>query len=187
MNTAHPDFELLATSESPHHAIVIGSGFGGMASAIRLAAKGYKVTLLEKLDALGGRAYTYKQDGFIFDGGPTIVTVPELFQELWTLCGKKLEDDIDLRLMNPFYRIRFDDGKVFDYSGDKEENLRQIRDYNPPDAEGYERYLKASAARHKVGFALLDKPFSTLGQLLRFAPDLVRLRGDQSVYQLVSR
>lgn len=187
MNTAHPDFELLATSESPHHAIVIGSGFGGMASAIRLAAKGYKVTLLEKLDALGGRAYTYKQDGFIFDGGPTIVTVPELFQELWTLCGKKLEDDIDLRLMNPFYRIRFDDGKIFDYSGDKEENLRQIRDYNPADAEGYERYLKASAARHKVGFALLDKPFSTLGQLLRFAPDLVRLRGDQSVYQLVSR
>jgi len=187
MNTAHPDFDVLATSQSQHHAIVIGSGFGGMASAIRLAAKGYRVTLLEKLDALGGRAYTYEQDGFTFDGGPTIVTVPELFQELWTLCDRRLEDDIDLRLMNPFYRIRFDDGKIFDYTGDKEENLRQIRDYNPRDAKGYERYLKASADRHKVGFALLDKPFSTFGQLLRFAPDLIRLRGDQSVYQLVSR
>ena len=95
MNTAHPDFDVLATSRSQHHAIVIGSGFGGMASAIRLATKGYRVTLLEKLDALGGRAYTYEQDGFTFDGGPTIVTVPELFQELWTLCDRRLEDEPD--------------------------------------------------------------------------------------------
>ena len=89
--------------------------------------------------------------------------------------------------MDPFYRIRFDDGRIFDYSSEKSENLRQILEYNPADAEGYERYLKASEARHKVGFALLDKPFSTFAQLMRFAPDLVRLRGDQSVYALVSK
>ncbi len=174
MNTAHPDFDTIKQVQSHEKAIVIGSGFGGLASAIRLAAKGYHVTLLEKLDALGGRGYTYKQDGFIFDGGPTIVTVPELFEELWELCGKKMSDDVDLRLMDPFYRIRFDDGRTFDYSSEKAENLRQILEYNPADAQGYERYLKASEARHKVGFALLDKPFSTLAQLLRFAPDLVR-------------
>ena len=103
MNTAHPDFDTLKQVESHEKAIVIGSGFGGLASAIRLAAKGYHVTLLEKLDALGGRGYTYKQDGFTFDGGPTIVTVPELFEELWELCGKKMSDDVDLRLMDPFY------------------------------------------------------------------------------------
>lgn len=187
MNTAHPDFETLQQAGPHERAIVIGSGFGGLASAIRLAAKGYHVTVLEKLDALGGRGYTYKQDGFTFDGGPTIVTVPELFEELWALCGKTMSDDVDLRLMNPFYRIRFNDGRIFDYSNDKSENLRQIREYNPEDAEGYERYLKASEARHKVGFDLLDKPFSTFSQLLRFAPDLVRLRGDQSVYKLVSK
>lgn len=187
MNTAHPDFDRIKQAEAHEKAIVIGSGFGGLASAIRLAAKGYHVTLLEKLDALGGRGYTYKQDGFTFDGGPTIVTVPELFEELWELCGKTMSDDVDLRLMDPFYRIRFDDGRIFDYSNEKSENLRQILEFNPADAEGYERYLKASEARHKVGFALLDKPFSTLSQLLRFAPDLVRLRGDQSVYQLVSK
>ena len=87
MNTAHPDFDQLHHARPDERAIVIGSGFGGLASAIRLAAKGYHVTLLEKLDALGGRGYTYRQDGFTFDGGPTIVTVPELFEELWTLCG----------------------------------------------------------------------------------------------------
>ena len=187
MNTAHPDFDTLKQVESHEKAIVIGSGFGGLASAIRLAAKGYHVTLLEKLDALGGRGYTYKQDGFTFDGGPTIVTVPELFEELWEICGKKMSDEVDLRLMDPFYRIRFDDGRIFDYSSEKSENLRQILEYNPADAQGYERYLKASEARHKVGFALLDKPFSTFAQLMRFAPDLVRLRGDQSVYTLVSK
>ena len=187
MNTAHPDFDKLHHANPSERAIVIGSGFGGLAAAIRLAAKGYHVTLLEKLDALGGRGYTYRQDGFTFDGGPTIVTVPELFEELWALCGKTMSSDVDLRLMNPFYRIRFDDGRIFDYSNEKSENLRQIREYNPDDARGYERYLKASEARHKVGFDLLDKPFSTLAQLMRFAPDLVRLRGDQSVYALVSK
>ena len=187
MNTAHPDFDKLHHANPNERAIVIGSGFGGLASAIRLAAKCYHVTLLEKLDELGGRGYTYRQDGFTFDGGPTIVTVPELFEELWALCGKTMSSDVDLRLMNPFYRIRFDDGRIFDYSNEKSENLRQIREYNPDDARGYERYLKASEARHKVGFDLLDKPFSTLAQLMRFAPDLVRLRGDQSVYTLVSK
>ena len=79
------------------HAVVIGSGFGGLAAAVRLGARGYRVTVLEKLDAPGGRAYVYRQDGFTFDAGPTIVTAPFLFEELWTLCGRKLADDVDLR------------------------------------------------------------------------------------------
>ena len=77
------------------HAVVIGSGFGGLAAAVRLGARGYRVTVLEKLDAPGGRAYVYRQDGFTFDAGPTIVTAPFLFEELWTLCGRKMADDVD--------------------------------------------------------------------------------------------
>jgi phytoene desaturase len=94
----------------PHRpkAIVIGTGFGGLASAIRLAVRGYEVQVFEKLDGPGGRAYVHKRDGFVFDAGPTIITVPFLLEELWALCGKRLQDDIDLRLMAPFYRIRFD-------------------------------------------------------------------------------
>src|SRR4249920_1558083 len=93
------------------HAVVIGSGFGGLAAAVRLGARGYRVTVLEQLDAPGGRAYVHRQDGFTFDAGPTIVTAPFLFEELWALCGKRLADDVDLRPISPFYRIRFDDGE----------------------------------------------------------------------------
>ena len=99
-------------SSARPHAIVIGSGFGGLAEAIRLGARGYQVTVIEKLDEPGGRAYVHRQDGFVFDAGPTIVTVPFLFEELWSLCGRRFADDIDLRPMSPFYRIRFDDGSI---------------------------------------------------------------------------
>ncbi|MGD2007065.1 MAG: phytoene desaturase [Cellvibrionales bacterium] len=170
------------------HAVVIGSGFGGLAAAIRLGARGYSVTVLEKLDAPGGRAYVYRQDGFTFDAGPTIITAPFLLEELWALCGRKLEDDVDLRPMKPFFRIRFDDGKVFDYSGDREANLAQIRAYNPDDAQGYLDYLKASEQRYRVGFERLGfKSFDTLWQLVRYLPQLIRLRSDRSVYKLVSQ
>ncbi len=94
-------------SQRQPRAVVIGSGFGGLAAAIRLGAKSYRVTVLEKLDAPGGRAYVYRQDGFTFDAGPTIVTAPFLFEELWKLCGLKMSDDVTLVPVSPFYRIRF--------------------------------------------------------------------------------
>ena len=116
--------------------LVIGTGFGGLASAIRLGAKGYRVHMLEKLDAPGGRAYVYHQDGFAFDAGPTIVTAPFLL-ELWAMCGKRFADDVELKPMDPFFRLRFDDGRIFDYSG-KARNIEQIKSYNEADAGGYD-------------------------------------------------
>lgn len=172
----------------PPHAVVIGSGFGGLAAAVRLGARGYRVTVVEKLDAPGGRAYVHHQDGFTFDAGPTIVTAPFLLEELWALCGRRLADDVDLRPMDPFFQIRFDDGRVFNYTGDREKNLKQIRDYNPSDAQGYLNYLKASEQRYRIGFERLGfKSFDSLWQLIKFLPQLVRLRSDRSVYQLVSQ
>src|ERR1700744_2235454 len=126
------------------HAVVIGSGFGGLAAAVRLGAKGYRVTVLEKLDAPGGRAYVHRQDGFVFDAGPTIITAPFLFEELWQLCGRRLADDVTRKPVAPFYRIRFDDGSVFDCSGDAEAMAEQIARFSPRDVAGYERFLKAS-------------------------------------------
>ena len=96
-----------SNSDSRPKALVIGAGFGGLASAIRLSARGYKVEVIEKLDAPGGRAYVHRQDGFTFDAGPTIITAPFLLEELWTLCGKKMSDYVTLKEMSPFYRIRF--------------------------------------------------------------------------------
>ena len=107
-------------------ALVIGSGFGGMAAAIRLAVRGWRVQVLEKLDAAGGRAYVWKQDGFSFDAGPTIITAPFLLDELWATAGRTFSDDVELKLMDPFYRIRFDDGSWFDYCGDAQRMARDV-------------------------------------------------------------
>ena len=175
------------SAEQPH-AIVIGSGFGGLAAAIRLGARGYQVTVLERLDEPGGRAYVHRQDGFVFDAGPTIVTAPFLFEELWSLCGRRFADDVDLRPMSPFYRIRFDDGEHFDYHGDLEKTLAEIRRFNPADAEGFQRYLKVSKEAFRVGFGeLSDRPFSNWRDMARAVPDILRLQGYRSVYSLVSR
>ncbi len=169
------------------HAVVIGSGFGGLAAAIRLGARGYRVTVLEKLDAPGGRAYVYKQDGFIFDGGPTIVTAPFLLDELWELCGKKLSDDVDLRPMSPFYRIRFDDGENFDYSGDREAMYREIAKFSPEDVEGYKRFMQHAKATYDIGFTeLVDISFADWTTMIKIAPDLLRLKSYRTVYGLVA-
>ena len=122
--------------------MVIGSGFGGLAAAVRLGARGYRVTVLEKLDAPGGRAYVYRQDGFTFDAGPTIITAPFLLEELWQLCGRKLFNDVDLRPISPFYRIRFDDGAAFDYSGDAAAMRAEIARFSPGDLSGYEKFAR---------------------------------------------
>ena len=100
------------------HAVVVGSGFGGLAAAIRLGARGYRVTVLERLEQLGGRASVFRQDGFTFDAGPTIITAPFLLEELWRLAGRRLADDVELRALTPFYRVRFDDGATFDCTSD---------------------------------------------------------------------
>lgn len=116
MNAYYTDEARASGEPTPRpKALVIGSGFGGLAAAIRLSVMGYEVQVLEQLDGPGGRAYVFAQDGYTFDAGPTIITAPFLLEELWALCGRRLQDDVDLRLMEPFYRIRFDDGRIFDY------------------------------------------------------------------------
>jgi phytoene desaturase len=170
------------------HAVVIGSGFGGLAAAVRLGAKGYRVTILEKLDAPGGRAYVYRQDGFTFDAGPTIVTAPFLFEELWKLCGRKMSDDVTLVPVSPFYRIRFQDGSHFDYSGDADAMRREIARFSPRDVDGYDAYMKASEEIFKVGFERLgDVPFSRWTDMARIAPEMIRLSSYRSVFSLVSK
>ncbi len=173
---------------SKPHAVVIGSGFGGLAAAVRLGARGYRVTVLERRDKPGGRAYVYEQNGFVFDGGPTVITAPFLLEELWELCGKKMSDSIDMRSVAPFYRIRFHDGQVFDYQGDAEVMREQIRKFNPDDVEGYERFLKMSEEIFKVGFEQLSHvPFGRVLDMLKIAPAMARLQSYRTVYDLVAR
>ncbi|MEM6384200.1 MAG: phytoene desaturase [Pseudomonadota bacterium] len=179
---------MLDRSHDPRpRAVVIGSGFGGLAAAVRLGARGYKVTVFEALDKPGGRAYTYKQDGFTFDAGPTIITAPFFLSELWELCGKRFEDHIDLRASNPFYDIRFDDGRVFRYSGDDDAMRAEVERFSLGDVQGYERFKKVSEAIYSVAFdELVDVPFHSLWFTAKCAPDLIRLGGYKSVFGTVS-
>ena len=169
-------------------AIVIGGGFGGLAAAVRLGARGYHVTVVDKLDKPGGRAYVYEQDGFTFDAGPTIVTAPFVLEELWTLCGRQMSDDIDLRPISPFYRIRFADGTHFDYSGDEAAMEAEIERFNPDDLAGYARFIEASAKLYEIGFdKLLTVSFDSIGKMAGTVPDLLTAQFYRSVHSLVEK
>ncbi len=169
-------------------AIVIGAGFGGLAAAIRLSCKGYQVQVIDKLDAPGGRAYVHRQDGFTFDAGPTIITAPHLLEELWTLCGRNFADDITLKPMEPFYRLRFDDGTWFDYSGDEAAMRREIERFSPSDLPGYERFVLAADQACKLGFEELGhKAFNQFSDLLAALPSMIRMKAWQTLYSMVAQ
>ncbi len=174
--------------ETHPHALIIGSGFGGLAAAVRLGARGYRVTIVEKLDAPGGRAAVFRQDGFTFDAGPTIVTAPFLFEDLWRLCGRKLSDDVDLRPLSPFYRVRFDGGEGFDCSGDPVAMRKAIARLSPRDVAGYDRFMRLAEDIYAVGFERLGHvPFESWSDMARVLPDLIRLQSYRSVHGLVAR
>ncbi|MFO1057930.1 MAG: phytoene desaturase [Dongiaceae bacterium] len=179
---------MTAAGEGKGHAVVIGSGFGGLAAAVRLGARGWRVTVLERLDAPGGRAYVHRRDGFTFDAGPTIVTAPFLLEELWALCGRRLADDVELRPMAPFYRIRFDDGETFDYSGDAAAMRAEVARLSPADLAGYESFMAASEAICRVGFEQLGHvSFDSWTRMARIVPDMIRLGSHRSVHAMVCR
>ena len=128
-------------------AVVIGSGFGGLAAAVRLRVMGYDVQVLEALDQPGGRARVFRRDGYTFDAGPTVITAPYLLEELFALAGRRMEDYVRLVPVDPFYRILFHDGSTFDYVQDEERLLAQIAAFSPRDVDGYRR-LAAHARAH---------------------------------------
>jgi phytoene desaturase len=170
------------------HAVVIGAGFGGLAAAVRLGARGYRVTVIDKLDAPGGRGYVRKRQGFVFDSGPTVITAPFLFEDLWKLAGRTMADDIDLRPVTPFYRIRFSDGRTFDYTGNADAMAAEVRKLSPRDVAGYEQFVTMSEKIFKVGFEkLAHVPFGSWTSMAKIAPDMVALESYRTVYGLVSK
>ena len=173
---------------SAPHAVVVGAGMGGLAAAVRLRARGFRVTLVERLDQPGGRARVFEQDGFTFDAGPTVITAPFLFDELWSLCGRERSEDVELVPVDPFYRIRFDDGTGFDYTGDRERMEAEIARFSEPDVEGYRRFLEKSEEIFEIGFEELGHvPFDRLSDMLRIVPAMMKLESHRTVHSLVSK
>ena len=170
-------------SSSDHRALVIGAGLGGLAVAMRLGAKGYCVTVLDRLDRAGGRGSSLSQDGHRFDLGPTIVTVPQLYEDLWAACGRDFHRDVDLRPLSPFYDIRWQDGTRFRASSDTEAMKAEVAKINPSDVKGYARFLRGSQARYKVGFeGLMTLPMHKIWETVKVLPQFARLRADKSIY-----
>ena len=167
--------------------IVIGSGFGGLAASLRLKAKGYKVTLVEKHPDLGGRARVFKKGDFIYDGGPTVITAPYLFEELFSMFNKKISDYVKIVPLDLWYRFVFSDGDTFDYNGNDKSMEEQVKKFNSDDYNGYKKLVNFTEKIFDKGFTdLSDKPFNNLVFMMKQIPSLLKLKSYKSVYSLVS-
>lgn len=172
---------------SDTRAIVIGAGLGGLAAAMRLGAKGYAVTVLDRLDRTGGRGSSISQEGHRFDLGPTIVTVPQVFEGLWAACGRDFNKDVDLRPLDPFYEVRWPDGTTFQACGDDDRMYAEVSKINPADLKGYKRFLRDSKARYVVGFeGMVAKPMHRAWETIKVLPKFAMLRADRSIYGLAA-
>ncbi len=168
-------------------ACVVGSGFGGLALAIRLQSAGIATTIVEARDKPGGRAYFWERDGFTFDAGPTVVTDPDCLRELWALSGHDMAEDVELMPVMPFYRLNWMDGTNFDYSNDDPALRREISRVAPDDLAGYDDFLEYAAGVWKEGYVKLGHvPFLDFASMIKAAPALARYQAWRSVYSMVS-
>jgi phytoene desaturase len=167
--------------------VVIGGGFGGLAAANRLAAKGHDVTLIDKRDKPGGRGYQYEINGFKFDGGPTVLTAPYIFEEIFQAAGKKSEDYFELLPLDPFYRLFDDKGNSFDYCHGYEDMLSEIEKWKAGDVKGYEKFVGESRKIFNLFHPYTDQPFLEFRKMLKIMPGVMKLHGYLSTHLFVSR
>ena len=185
------DFDFPKSSEtSSKKAIVIGAGFGGLAAAMRLGSKGYKVSVFDKLNSLGGRGTSLNQNGYRFDLGPTIVTLPNMFRSLWNDCGRDFDKDVNLKPLDPFYKIKFPDNSEFLASNDSNKMKKQIESLFPNDLGGYEKFMRESKIRYDIAFSdeksIGRVSMHKLWDTLKVLPLFGLLRADRSVYQMAA-
>ena len=187
MTRLEPNFKIPAISPTRSSAVVIGAGLGGLSAAMRLGSKGYSVTVIDRLDRVGGRGSSVTKNGFRFDLGPTILTVPQVFEKLWKDCGKDFAGDVELVPLDPFYEIRWQDGSRFQVRSSEEEMLAEVKRNFPKDLKGYCKFLEDCEKRYVFGFEGLGRrPMNKIWDLLKEIPGFIRLRADRSVYAHVS-
>ena len=187
MTRLEPNLKIPAISLTRSSAVVIGAGLGGLSAAMRLGSKGYSVTVIDRLDRVGGRGSSVTKNGFRFDLGPTILTVPQVFEKLWKDCGKDFAGDVELVPLDPFYEIRWQDGSRFQVRSSEEEMLAEVTRNFPKDLKGYCKFLEDCEKRYVFGFEGLGRrPMNKIWDLLKEIPGFIRLRADRSVYSHVS-
>lgn len=184
MTAPEPKLVIPVVPRNAPKAVVIGAGLGGLSAAMRLGAKGYRVTIIDRLDRLGGRGSSIAKNGYRFDLGPTILTVPDVFRRLWAVCGRDFDADVNITPVDPYYEIRWQDGSKFQIRDSQEDMDAEVRRVFPSDFLGYQRFLKDCEKRYTFGFEGLGRrPLNKLWDLVKELPGFVALRADQSVYQ----
>jgi phytoene desaturase len=169
------------------HTVVIGAGFGGLAAALRFRARGHRVTVIDRLSGPGGRGIGLQRGAFRYDAGPTVITAPHLFEELFALFGERLADHVQMLPVKPWYQMRFADGSVFNYGGDTQDIQAEIAKFSTADARAYPAYLDYSRRLFEVGYEKLgSQPFLNMAPMLKAMPAMLRLRVYRSVYELTS-
>lgn len=168
---------------------IIGSGFGGLAEAVRLQSRGFEVTIFEKRPRVGGRAYQLVRNGYTFDMGPSLITAPSIIERTFAAAGKKLSDYIDLVPLDPFYRLYFHDGSHMDYTGDPARMKEEMARFHSGDAANYDRFFEDTKPIYDavITEGLGASPFLTWGSFLSFVPRALTLGGMTPVYSFVSR
>ena len=169
--------------------IVIGSGFAGIASALRLRSLGHEVTLIERLDQLGGRARTFRRGQYKHDAGPTVITAPFLFRELFELFDERLDDHLEFVHLDPYYRFYFSESdQYFNYRASIEDTKSEIERFDSKDTKRYEELLAESKSIYDIGFKkLVHRPFISLYSMISQVPALLRLKCYRTVWQMVSK
>jgi phytoene desaturase len=174
------------------HTVVIGAGFGGLAAALRTAARGHQVTVLDRLPGPGGRGREFVRASgehtFRYDAGPTVLTAPILFEELFALFGEKLSDHVELMPVTPWYQMRFADGTQLDYGGTTEQIQSEIAKFSQADALAYPAFLAHSQKLFEKGYEELgSQAFLGTVSMLKALPSMIALRADRSVYAATAR
>src|SRR6056297_2346629 len=183
-----PELNTGALPANAPHAVIIGAGIGGLSAAMRLGARGYRVTIFDKLDTPGGRGSCLWQNGHRFDLGPTIVTVPQSLRELWTACGRSFDDDVDLRALDPYYEIRWPDGSQFFANGSDADMEREVKRLSPTDLAGYRKFLSDSEKRYWFGFEDLGRrSMHKIWDLIKVLPTFAWYRADRSIHTHAAR
>lgn len=168
--------------------IVIGSGFGGLAEAIRLQAKGFQVKIFEKQEKVGGHAYQFKKNGYTFDMGPSVITEPKLIEDIFTAAGKKMSDYLELISLDPYYRIYFHDKSYIDYTGDSNRMKSEMAKFSQEDADNYDSFMQYTSKLYKavITDGLGARQF-TYKTLLEFLPQALKLNALLPEFREVSK
>ena len=154
--------------------------------ALRLRRLGYEVSVVDNNPMAGGRAQVYKHGDYKFDAGPTVITAPFLFDELFALFGKKRADYVEFLPVEPWYRFEFEDGSKLNYGGKLEDTISEINRLSPGEGLGYQKLVEFSKKIFTVGFEkLADQPFHRFHTMIKQVPALLALKSYLSVYSLV--